>query len=151
MNKIYTSYFYQIRFFTPNMIPLSTAMWDPKWYYKNYQGDWYIDGRGVINGLRVEPFMPGQNLEGYCSKECGQNPEYCKFLRGYKKQLDGLNFEDVMTRLRNLVNKVANYRNIVNPVPVFIVHEAPSNPCSERIPIQQWFKEHSIECEEWVH
>lgn len=27
--KIYTSYFYMIRFMKPNMIPLSTAKWDP--------------------------------------------------------------------------------------------------------------------------
>ena len=30
-----TSYFYQIRNFKPNMIPLSTALWDPKWFHKN--------------------------------------------------------------------------------------------------------------------
>lgn len=28
--KIRTSYFYQIRNFKKNMIPVSTAMWDPK-------------------------------------------------------------------------------------------------------------------------
>lgn len=27
--KFVTSYFYKVRFFTPNMIPLSTAIWDP--------------------------------------------------------------------------------------------------------------------------
>ena len=32
--KIYTSYFYQIRFFKPNMIPLSTAKYDPSWFHK---------------------------------------------------------------------------------------------------------------------
>ena len=33
--KIMTSYFYAIRFFKPNMIPISTAKWDPKWYHQN--------------------------------------------------------------------------------------------------------------------
>lgn len=32
MIKIYTSYFYQIRNFTPNIIPVSTALSDPAWY-----------------------------------------------------------------------------------------------------------------------
>lgn len=31
--KFYTSYFYKLRFFTPNMLPFSTAKWDPKWYH----------------------------------------------------------------------------------------------------------------------
>lgn len=31
--KILISYFYQIRFFKPNMIPLSTAAFDPKWFH----------------------------------------------------------------------------------------------------------------------
>ena len=30
-----TSYFYQIRFFRPDMIPLSTARFDPSWYHRN--------------------------------------------------------------------------------------------------------------------
>lgn len=28
--KIKISYFYMIRFFKPNQIPISTAVWDPK-------------------------------------------------------------------------------------------------------------------------
>ena len=49
--KLAISYFYQIRFFKPYMIPVSTAHWDPAWYH-----DWagaahvFVDKRGVING-----------------------------------------------------------------------------------------------------
>jgi hypothetical protein len=34
------------------------------------------------------------------------------------------------------------------PIIVFIVHEAWNNPCSERKPLQKYFKEHGIECKE---
>ena len=36
--NIYISYFYNIRFFPKNLIPISTAMWDPKWYH-NFKSD----------------------------------------------------------------------------------------------------------------
>ena len=32
--QIMTSYFYQVRFMKPNMIPLSTALSDPQWFHK---------------------------------------------------------------------------------------------------------------------
>ena len=31
----------------------------------------------------------------------------------------------------------------------FLVYETPANPCSERIVIQQWFREHGMSIEEW--
>ena len=33
--NILISYFQQIRYFKPYMIPVSTAMWDPKWLETN--------------------------------------------------------------------------------------------------------------------
>jgi hypothetical protein len=32
---------------------------------------------------------------------------------------------------------------------MLIVHEAPDNPCSERAPLQEYFKEHGINVEEY--
>ena len=53
--KLAISYFYQIRFFKPYMIPVSTAVSDPQWYH-NFQDKNYIflDKRGVANGFRCE-------------------------------------------------------------------------------------------------
>lgn len=152
MIKIYTSYFYQVRFFTPNMIPISTAKWDPKWFHdskgENYQ---FIDKRGVINGLRAEVFASGQALNGLChGPECSDSPDDCLFLKTYEYQLNQLNFEDILARTIALCE---NVREIVHyegePVAVFLVHEAVTNPCSERVVIQKWFKSHGIEVEEW--
>ena len=72
--KIYISYFYQLRFFPRNAIPLSTAVYDPAWFHDGTrdQKHKFKDKRGVINGLRAEPFMPGAACEGLC-----HGPEYC--------------------------------------------------------------------------
>ena len=57
--KFYTSYFYQIRNFTPNMIPLSTACGDPLWFHKGMDNGYtFFDKNGVINGLRAEMLHP---------------------------------------------------------------------------------------------
>ena len=49
--KFALGYFYQVRFFTPNMIPVSTALGDPKWYHQNKgQQFTFLDKNNVING-----------------------------------------------------------------------------------------------------
>ncbi len=65
--KLYTSYFYQVRFFRPNMVPLSTAIWDPKWYHDGKDHAYtFIDKNGVINGIRCEALHPGTSCSGLC-------------------------------------------------------------------------------------
>ena len=151
--KVYTSYFYQIRFFQPNMIPISTALWDLKWYHQNQsQEHWFIDKNGVINGLRAPDFAPGKVAQaiGECGHCAHDNYENCAFLRAYSHQLNQMDIDDIMTRIKNLcaaVRPVVGYTG--DPIAVFIVHEAPDNPCSERAAIQNYFRSHGIECEEW--
>lgn len=150
--KVYTSYFYQVRFFKPYMIPVSTARTDPKWYHANYENDhWFVDKNGVMNGLRAaEAFAPGPQLEGMCNgpDKCELSLD-CAFLRGYANQLASLDFENTMTRLENLANKVKNYLGFdEEPIIVLLVHEAPQNHCSERTAIQEWFRKNGVECEE---
>lgn len=151
--KVYTSYFYKIRFFKPNMIPISTALWDPKWYHQNRdQGHWFIDKNGVINGLRAPDFAPGKvaTAVSNCGSCSDKNPDQCNFLKAYAHQLSLLEINDIMIRTRKLceaVRPVVGYEG--EPIPVFIVHEAPDNPCSERTAIQNYFHSNGIECEEW--
>lgn len=151
--KVYTSYFYKIRFFKPNMIPISTAKFDPKWYHQNRDpGHWFIDKNGVINGLRAPVFAPGEvaSAVGECSNCDHTHSDNCAFLRAYVHQLNLLDIDDIMTRIKNLceqVRAVVGYEG--EPIPVLIVHEAPNNPCSERAAIQEYFRSHDIECEEW--
>ena len=102
--KVYTSYFYKIRFFKPNMIPLSTALWDPKWYHANQKQDhWFIDKNGVINGLRAPVFAPGPIASELCRGNCNpKNPESCDFLRAYAYQLSLLDINDIISRIERM-------------------------------------------------
>lgn len=99
--KVLISYFYQIRFFKPNMIPLSTAMYDPKWFHKTQgKNDIFIDKNGVYNGLKIYPLVPKMYDENTdCSSgKCSNNPPHCQFLSNYRKQLDEINFNEFMEK-----------------------------------------------------
>lgn len=153
--KILTSYFYQIRFFKPNMIPLSTCLSDPVWYHKgNGKSFYYKDKNGVWNGLRAEPFVPktyGEDTPECPGHDfCNQNPDSCALAMKYYSQLEKLNFEEIYQRFINLGNKIKDYDGFEEePIMVLIVYEAPTNPCSERGAIQAWFKENGYLVEEF--
>ena len=152
--QIYTSYFYQVRFMKPYMIPLSTAKFDPKWYY-NFQKQGYVwkDKNGVYNGLRAPVFAPGPLCEGLCrgqeTCETG-SPQSCLFLKTYRYQLDQLDYNDVISRCERLGNYIQSLENFAQePVIILLVHEAPQNLCSERRVIQEWFAAHGKKVVEW--
>lgn len=154
--RIYTSYFYQIRFFTPNMIPLSTAIWDPKWYHANQKQDYvFRDKRGIFNGLRYQPLMPDDSCNGDCRgrDQCKiSDPNKCDFLKHYRSQLDKINFQDLLLELKSIADSTARLLGTSDDMIIcLIVHEAPSNPCSERVVIQQWFKDNNFPISEWSH
>lgn len=145
--KVYTSYFYQIRFFKPYQIPFSTAMWNPAWYKPDY-----VDHHGVMNGLRVPPLIPNKRCVNQCigREKCKLQPRYCNFLKYYKQQLDGLDFYKVMDKCADIAYQVKEDLGFEEePEIIFIVYETPDNPCSERGPIQQWLREHGISVTEW--
>ena len=149
--RVYTSYFYKIRFFEPRMIPYSTAVWDPKWYhdFKN-QNYVFLDKRGVLNGSRANILHPDGSCDNYCV-ECKHigDPETCLFLKKYREQLDKIDFSWFMQNmLMSLKSKAAVVGTNDSIVPVFIVHEAPDNKCSERRVIQEWFIANGVECSE---
>ena len=141
--KIYTSYFAQLRKFPPNLVGLSTAHWNPKWRPMGK------DKRGVIC-VDCPPFKPGRECEGLCNGSCSpKHPEDCAFLKAYKTQLDKLNLNSIQESLGKLATHIANDEGFNDINFAFLVYETPQNPCSERGPIQQWFREHNINCEEW--
>ncbi len=151
---IMTSYFYQIRFFTRNMIPLSTAVWDPKWFHQNKSQKYqWKDKNGVWNGLRAEEFAPGPLCDNLCrGPECcdtGQ-PQTCPFLKAYRKQLDLLDFKDIIKRIYKIGKAVQEAEGFKEePIVVLIVHEAIDNPCSERRIIQEWFRDNGYPIQEF--
>jgi hypothetical protein len=85
--KVWTSYFYAVRFMKPWHIPVSTAVSDPAWFH-DFKGKQhvFVDKRGVLNGLRSEKLKPGNACEGLCrGRPCNDVPETCGFLEAYRK------------------------------------------------------------------
>lgn len=148
--QIYTSYFYQVRFMKPNMIPLSTAVYGPKWYK---QGHPWKDKNGVWNGLEAKMFAPGPSCEGLCRgpETCStRSPQSCDFLKAYRNQLDLLDYKNIIARCERIGNFIQKRENFPEaPIIIFLVHEAPQNPCSERRVIQEWFAANGQEVIEW--
>ncbi len=147
--KLYTSYFAQLRKFPTNLVGLSTAIWNPKWRPMGK------DARGVIC-VDCPPFKPGKQCEGLCQgpQICNEmhpdrTPENCPFLKEYKAQLDKINIISIQNSLGTLATRIAKDEGLKDIDFAFLVYETPTNPCSERIAIQQYFKEHGIECKEW--
>lgn len=148
--KIFTSYFYQIRFFRPYMIPLSTAVGDPLWYHRDSKDKSvvFVDRRGVINGLRILPLVPDSTCSNLCHgrDNCSEpDPTSCSFLQNYYKQLEKINFDEFMENLSSHIGTICARRSInVEPFVVIIVHESIYNQCSERVMIQKWFADNGI-------
>ena len=157
--KIWTSYFYQVRFFKPYQIPLSTADWDPKWFH-NFKDQNYVwkDKNGVWNGLRLDIFSPSKCCSilppecTRCSNVSNRHPETCSFLRDYKNGLDNkINFSDLLELLQRTAQTIKDTEGFSDePEIMILVHEASTNPCSERAAIQEYFREHGLEVKEWT-
>ena len=135
--KIATSYFYQIRNFPKNFIPVSTAIWDPMWFH-NFTRDY--------NHL----FYDKQSNHGPVVCPCeGKDYTTCSFLNNYRKNLENIDFNILYKDFEELAKLYQEKENIKEEITiVLIVYETPNNPCSERKPLQEYFKAHGIECNE---
>ena len=144
--KFKISYFYHVRNLTPNQVPVSTAMFDPKWFH-NFKGNnhIFVDKRGMINGLRIFTLAPDETCNGSCHgrDKCLMMPDSCDFLRQYRYQLFKLDFEKVIETLEQnvkyILEKNPKYDGKEEPECILMVYETPSNPCSERVALQEWF------------
>lgn len=152
MIQLYTSYFYQIRHFTKNMVPISTATWDPAWFHNGMGPDHvFKDKRGIYNGIRAECFHFEGEDHG-CGDAClmsPKDPSQCDFLRRLRAQYDRLDFQDILNRCERLSSYIQTIENQAQlPILVFVFYETPTNPCSERKVLQDWFKDHGYNLEE---
>ena len=139
--KIVTSYFYMIRYFTPNIIPVSTALSDPAWYRPPEGKEYYIDKRGIVCGLRYEPLIVQRYGEHICPCESKDLAPACPTMIEYEQLLFSLvNKEKTLKAFEYCCNKF-NADTIA-----LMVYEAPNNPCSERAALQKFFN-----CEELEH
>lgn len=141
--KLYTSYFAQLRNFPPNLVGLSTAIWNPKWLNPGR------DKNGAI-WLDIPLLKPGKECDGLCNGKCmPKHPNNCDFLKAYHKQLDKIDFKMFIEHLETLAKTIQLGENLEEVNFAFLVYEKYDNPCSERTIIQQWFKDNGMEIEEW--
>ena len=146
--KIRTSYFYQIRNFKQNMIPVSTCLSDPIWYQPPDGEEYYFDKRGIVCGLRYEPLIV--QYMGTCGCPCEEKHKLkgqCTTMKEYRQLLETVDFEAMIKGFNFCANKFHRPFD-EEPIIVLIVYEAPNNPCSERKMLQEYFNEHGIECKE---
>lgn len=148
--QVRTSYFYQIRHFKKNMIPMSTAIWDPKWFHDNKGPDHiFTDRRGILNGLRLQAISkPASQVHCGCPCE-DKDPSKCPFLQAYRFELNLIDFDRMYKGMEAYCNEHCKKYNIEEePIAVLIVYETPDNQCSERDALQKLFLSHGIECKE---
>ena len=134
------------------MIPVSTALSDPAYYHNFTYDNNYIfkDKRGVLNGYRAEwlhlpPEKFGNNM---CGGQCGKDPRECTFMKAYWNHLNSIDFHQFYGICEKFTDTIRAKWNIENPQIVFMVHEAPSNNCSERIMLHRWFRANGVEISE---
>lgn len=146
--------FYNIRFFKPYQIPISTAVWDPSYFHDNCgQAHCFIDKNGVMNGIREEMLSPKYISKEHqtCQKDCPYreiNPE-CPFLLAYRKYLATVAFDALNCELERTckdIKKVLAFKE--EPECILIVYETENNPCSERNALKDYFKKNGVELTE---
>ncbi|MCM1219786.1 MAG: hypothetical protein NC548_35355 [Lachnospiraceae bacterium] len=152
MSRIFTSYFYQVRNLHPTQVPVSTAIWDPKWFHDFKGKDHiFIDKNGVVNGFRAEFFAPDDSCSHLCrgAKNCSFTHDNCLFLKNYRLELAAVDPRMALNHLSGIAAKVRRVLHLMeDPDIILMVYETPSNPCSERIPLQEWFRLYGLEVPE---
>lgn len=155
--QFYISYFYQVRFFNKNCIPISTAAWDPKWFHA-FQGSahTFFDKNGVLNGVRSSllqlPTSWWNKLNQQCEKNCPYKPFECEFMEAYLNYLRTLDFKTITNNMKAYGTLYAKENNLKEEdiKIILLVHEAPSRNCAERPCLRKWFEENGILLPEWT-
>lgn len=160
--KYYIANFSQLGQLNKNCIPISTCAVDPYFFHqkalskKYYLTEgFYLNDNDVLLGIR-EPFLsPSRfNSNVVCEKHCPYKESVpdCPFLANYKEYLSKLDFDHLLAefeRVSEEVRKVNNFKG--EAAIVLLVYEAENNPCSERKPLIEAFKQHNIELKNWEH
>ena len=150
----FISYYYSIRWMKSNQIPLSTAIYPPKWYIPNGRNHPYLDANDVINSLEIPLLIPNDTIHNECrgSENCEQSPKSCRFLQGYYKQLKAIDFKNFQSRTEEFITKAYSTLRLKAPdtiEAILMVHETPEKACSERWPLIDWFYENGIYLKEF--
>ena len=122
------------------MIPVSTAISDPQWYRPPADKEYFRDKRGIVCGLRYEPLIV--QLEGThgCPCEGRLDAPYCPTMLEYRDLLYKLvDKERTLKAFNYCAEKFKRPFDEEEPIIVLMVYETPSNLCSERWALQEFF------------
>lgn len=153
--QIVISSYYNIRFFSPNMIPIATSGDWPYWLRKN-KPKLYLDEHNVIIGIKEELFSNFgerfEQLEEKCQKDCPYKDKVpnCQFMITYYKYLCEQDFNSLLKefeRVAQETKKINHYEG--EPIIVLMVFESEKCNCAERPCIKHWFKDHGYDLKEW--
>ena len=157
--EIYITSFNNIRYFTPNMIPISTAQGWPYWLYKSAGhkiGEYYLDKNNIMIGISEESFSCKDDFERMteqCQKNCPYKSKVpnCEFMIKYYEHLKRLDFNNIIKGFEKAAEDVRKINNFEGePIIVLLVYEAATCDCAERPCLQHWFKDNGYELKEWT-
>lgn len=166
--KFATSYFYQIRNFRVYadkesgnrvaMVPISTALYDPRWYEKSDaigKRIVWVDKNNIINGYNDHHLNPDPHSD-YCTRCDIHDPSGpCQFIKEYSEKLSKIDTKKFLEYYRFLEMAIEKFyaKHIKDPIDevefVFIVHEPPAKACSERKSLQEFLSQFNLGCEEF--
>lgn len=141
--KYYIASFSQLRKLDKTYIPISTAVWQPKFFKLG------IDSNEVMLGITERELSPYKvDMSDGCIKNCPHRESVpnCPFLTKYRNYLDTVDFNYILSefnRVAEEVRMITHYDG--EPKIVLLVYEAIQNPCSERQPLKDLFKKHGLE------
>lgn len=160
--KIVITSFNNVRYFTPNMIPISTAGrtgW-PYWMYKYDHrkiGTKYFNKHKVIIGLVAKDLAFSSDLFEELGEKCQKDCPYadkapnCQFMQEYYKYLKTKDFNKLMSDFEIAAKKIKEWNHYEGePIIVLLVYEAASKLCGERYGLIKWFADNGYKLEEWT-
>lgn len=147
--EYFITYYYNLRFFSPDQLPISVASPGPRYFFHTVEDPVFIDKRGVVNGVSLLNLHSQYLLRNYhLKKTCPcKDPEVykdddCPFKKNYYIELSKT-FPLALSQMTRLAHTY-HAKEII-----LLVYEKPDNPCSERIVLKKVFKEHGLELKEW--
>lgn len=113
MSKIFTSYFYQVRFFNRNLIPVSICSKDPEWF----------------RGFNYYKLRPNQKSISVGEAAGNWGKEYAEAYKQFV--LSQFNPHDIYSELLQFAKKE-------NQHVIILGYEVPSDRYSERFIVSDW-------------
>lgn len=158
--KIYISSFYNVRFFTSNIIPIGTAGNWPFWIYQHYnkpKDSIFFNENSVLLGMKEKLFADSHYIIKDLTEMCGEKPcpylekvPHCQFMDKYYNYLCNQDFSKMIKGFEQTAEYIRSITHFEGePIIVLLVYESEKCICAERPCIKKWFEDNGYELKEW--